>query len=198
MSAPLVASGLSVWFWRQIATWALIFKRVDMAIEFWAKIHAARPRDPRPLSTLAHLHAEKGRRSEAVALLEQAIELDPSVAASWFNLGFLLQADEQHERALAAFDQAITLDAKLDRAHYGRALSLIKLDRREEAIPALQRNIELQPMSPYGFYQLAHVQHRLGRTEEAEKTIRHLAGFEPQVARQLERETGIRAGLEVR
>jgi hypothetical protein len=28
-----------------------------------------------------------------------------------------------------------------------------------------------------------------------EEIIRHLAGFEPQVARQLERETGISAGL---
>jgi tetratricopeptide (TPR) repeat protein len=96
---------------------------------------------------------------------------------------------------MAAFDRAIALDAKLDRAHYGKAISLIKLGRLEESIPVLQRNIELQPMSPFGFYQLVHVHHRLGEAGRVEEIIRHLAGFEPQVARQLERETGISAGL---
>jgi hypothetical protein len=46
-------------------------------------------------------------------------------------------------------------------------------------------------MSPYGFYQLAHVYHRLERPDDVERTIRRLQGFEPQVARQLERETGV-------
>ncbi len=198
MSSTTAVSGLSVWFWRQIATWAAIFKRVDLAIEFWSRIHAARPNDAAVLSTLAHLHAEKGGTSEAIALLRRSVELNPDHAATWFNLGFLLQGDQAHEQAIEAFDRAITLDAKLDRAHYGKALSLIKLGRLEESIVVLQRNIELQPMSPFGFYQLVHVYHRLGRSVEAEQMIRHLAGFEPQVARQLERETGISTGLEVR
>lgn len=197
MSSTTIVSGLSVWYWRQIATWAAIFKRIDLAIEFWSRIHAARPNDASALSTLAHLHAEKGRASEAIALLERSVELNPQLAATWFNLGFLRQGNEAHEQAIDAFDRAIALDPKLDRAHYGKALSLIKLGRLEESIVVLQRNIELQPMSPFGFYQLVHVYHRLGRSGEAAETIRHLSGFEPQVARQLERETGISAGLEV-
>ncbi len=48
-------------------------------------------------------------------------------------------------------------------------------------------------MSPYGWYQLARVQHDLGRTAETQKVLDHLARFEPKVARQLERETGLRA-----
>jgi tetratricopeptide (TPR) repeat protein len=196
MSATTTASGFSVWFWRQIATWAVIFKRTDLAIEFWARIHAARPRDPLVLSALAHLHAEKGRNAEAVALLRHSLEIDPGKAATWFNLAFLLQSDNEHQAAIEAFDRAIAIDDKLDRAHYGKALSLIKQGCLEDSIPCLKRNIELQPMSPFGFYQLVHVYHRLGQTGQAEEMIRHLAGFEPQVARQLERETGISAGLE--
>jgi tetratricopeptide (TPR) repeat protein len=195
MSATTTVSGLSVWFWRQVATWAVILKRIDLAIEFWARIHAARPRDPRALATLAHLHAEKGRSAQAIELLRRSLDLDSGKAATWFNLGFLLQGEGQHDEAMASFDRAIALDPKLDRAHYGKAISLIKLGRLEESIPVLQRNIELQPMSPFGFYQLVHVYHRLGQAARAEETICHLAGFEPQVARQLERETGISAGL---
>jgi predicted Zn-dependent protease len=87
------------------------------------------------------------------------------------------------------------LNPKLDQALYGQALSLIKLDRVEEAIEPLKANMRLQPLSPYGFYQLAHVFNRLGRRDEAKKVIVQLSGFEPQVARQVQRETGIDAGL---
>jgi hypothetical protein len=46
-------------------------------------------------------------------------------------------------------------------------------------------------MSPYGWYQLARVHHDLGRDEEAQKVLDHLRTFEPKVARQLARETGL-------
>jgi hypothetical protein len=46
-------------------------------------------------------------------------------------------------------------------------------------------------MSPYGFYQFAHVYHRLERTDQVARLVLRLSGFEPQVARQLERETGV-------
>ena len=46
-------------------------------------------------------------------------------------------------------------------------------------------------MSPYGWYQLARVHVDRKQPEEAVKIIRHLRGFEPKVAAQLERETGL-------
>ena len=57
----------------------------------------------------------------------------------------------------------------------------------------LRRNTELQPMSPYGWYQLARVHIDRQQPDEARKIIRHLKGFEPKVAAQLERETGLAA-----
>jgi len=47
-------------------------------------------------------------------------------------------------------------------------------------------------MSPFGWYQLARVHVDRQQPDEAEKIIRHLKGFEPKVAAQLERETGLR------
>jgi hypothetical protein len=49
-------------------------------------------------------------------------------------------------------------------------------------------------MSPFGWYQLARVHVDLKQTNEALKVIRHLKGFEPKVAAQLERETGLKVG----
>ena len=80
----------------------------------------------------------------------------------------------------------------MDRAWYGLALVLIHERRFDEAVLALKKNTELQPMSPFGWYQLARVHVDRQEPDEAMKIIRHLKGFEPKVAAQLERETGLR------
>jgi hypothetical protein len=49
-------------------------------------------------------------------------------------------------------------------------------------------------MSPYGWYQLARIHVDRKEPDEAVKIIRHLKGFEPKVAAQLERETGLLVG----
>jgi tetratricopeptide (TPR) repeat protein len=161
---------------KQMAIWALIFNRRDLAIDYWEKIRKLKPSDPLVLACLAHLNAELGAKELA-----------------WYNLGFLQQELGQHEGAIASFDQAIKHNEKADLAYYGKAISCIKLARVEEAVPLLKRNIELQPMSPYGFYQLAHAYQRLGQTERVKKTILKLSGFEPGVAAQLQREIGMDA-----
>ena len=95
------------------------------------------------------------------------------------------------EQAEMAFRRATELDPQLDRAWYGLALSLIRQRRFDEAVAALRKNTELQPMSPYGWSQLARVHVDRQEPDEAAKIIRHLRKFEPTVAAQLERETGL-------
>ena len=121
------------------------------------------------------------------------MQLAPDWAEAHFDRGFLLQELNDPEAAIAAFDRAIALDPKHDRAYYGKALSLIGLKRRDEAVAPLEKNTKLQPMSPYGWYQLARVQFDRGKPEKTQAIIDHLATFEPKVAAQLARETGLRA-----
>ena len=190
-----VNTTLNAWFCRQMAIWAGLLKRDDLSLEYWERVRALRPRDAATALTVAHRRAERGEHRAAVALVEKAIEIDPDRAPAWFNLGFLLQELEEHDDALRAFDRAVELDPKLDRAWYGKALSLVKLGRVEEAIEPLKKNTELQPLSPYGYYQLAHAWSRLGKRQNAIATIRKLSTFEPKVAKQLERELGVDAGI---
>lgn len=186
---------LDRWFSRQIAVWCVIFKRYDLAIEYWERIRASSPNDPRVLAAIAHLKIELGDKETAIALLRQVLALDAKQSDTWFNLGFLVQEQGQHAEAIEAFARCLELNEKNDRAWYGRALSLIKLGRIDEAVLALKRNTELQPMSPYGWYQLAHAYIRLGKRELAEKVVLNLAKFEPKVALKLESETGIKSGV---
>jgi tetratricopeptide (TPR) repeat protein len=106
----------------------------------------------------------------------------------------MLEEAGRLDEALHAFQRATALDDKLDRAWYGQGLVLIRMKRYDEAVGALKRNTELQPMSPYAWYQLARVHVDRHEPGEAVKIIKHLKGFEPKVAAQLERETGLLVG----
>ena len=186
---------LMVVYWRQLARWWVLTGQPARALRCWENIAALRPLDARVLATLAGQHESSGRLREAIALMRRSIALDPSQAYAHFNLGFLLQRSEDHHAAVTCFEQAIELDPRLDQAHYGKALSLIAIGQPDQAIEPLRINTSLQPLSPYGFYQLAHLLNRLGRADEARRIIRQLSSFEPQVARRLQRETGIDAGM---
>ena len=178
-----------------IASWAGLLNRHEIAAEYWLRVAELQPRDAKAFASAAHHKAAGTSTLEAIALLRKAVDVDPKFVAAWFNLGFLLQKQDEHLQALDAFDKAILQDEKLDRGHYGRALSLIALNRHEEAKAALNRTIDLQPMSPYGYYQLAALHHRLGDEKACVKLVRQLSSFEPALAVQLQKETGVKAGV---
>jgi tetratricopeptide (TPR) repeat protein len=123
--------------------------------------------------------------------MQRLTQVSAGDASAWFNFGFMSETQGQYEEAESAFRRALEINPQLDRAWYGLALVLIRAKRLDEAIAALKQNTKLQPMSPYGWYQLARVHVDRNETAEATKIIRHLRGFEPKVAAQLERETGI-------
>jgi tetratricopeptide (TPR) repeat protein len=176
--------------WRAMAL--LVFGRVAAARATFDEMLRRWPGDGYALSSRSHVRAQQGQRDEAIADLQSLVAAQPErSAADWFNLAYLFDEAGRFADAEPAFRRALALDPKLDRAWYGLGLTLIHLRRPDDAVAALKKNTELQPMSPYGWYQLARVQFDRQQTEEAKKIIRHLKGFEPKVAAQLERETGL-------
>jgi tetratricopeptide (TPR) repeat protein len=189
-------SAFSTWFHTQTATWALVFKMRDIAIERYEKILSIDPEHALTRARLAFLHAEAGEHSRAIREFEEVVKLKPNDSDSWFNLGYLLQDSKRHNEAIKAFERAIAINEKQDRAWYGKALSLIALKRDDDAIAPLKKNVELQPMSPYGHMELARCYFRLGDNDRCEKQMRKLKAFDPKNAAVLEDETSIRVGIE--
>jgi tetratricopeptide (TPR) repeat protein len=173
------------------AIFLLVFGQKVAAREVFNAMLARWPSDTYARASRAHLAFEKGEHKAALADSQRLTQLRADNAGTWFNHAFMLEASGELEPALAAFERTTALDPQLDRAWYGMGLVLIRLQRYDEAVKALKRNTELQPMSPYGWYQLARVHVDRQAPEEAAKIIRHLQGFEPKVAAQLARETGL-------
>ena len=170
----------------------LVAGRVEPALDIFSEMLRRWPHDAYALASRSHVLAQLGQRAAAIADAQTLVKVHPQrSAADWFNLAFLLEEDGRLVEAEQAFRGALALDPKLDRAWYGLGLVLIRLRRLDEAVAALKRNTELQPMSPYGWYQLARVHVDSQEPEEARRIIVHLKGFEPKIAAQLERETGL-------
>jgi tetratricopeptide (TPR) repeat protein len=180
------------WRLRITAMAWLMLGRNEAAESTFTDMLARWPDDAYALASRSFVRAQLGRRGDAIADSRRLVAVHPARAAGdWFNLGFMLEADDQPEQAAEAFTRAVALDPKLDRAWYGLGLALLRQGRHEEAMQALKRNTELQPMSPYGWYQLARAHVDCQQPDEARRIIRHLQGFEPKIAAQLERETGL-------
>lgn len=197
MSAVRVANPPAARWQRLLLKWRgqvwLLLGSPTRAMEAFDDMLALDPRDTYALASRAHLRAQRGERRAAIDDLRAMLAVDAGSAANWFNLGFLLEQDGALAEAETALRRATELDERNDRAWYGLGLVLIRQQRFDEAVVALETNTRLQPMSPHGWYQLARVHVDRGQPESAARVIRHLRGFEPKVAAQLERETGLGA-----
>lgn len=181
---------LHFWLLRLQAIVYLLFARSNQALKVFDALVRDHADRPYARASRAHLHAQAGRHQAALDDYAVLLHSNPGDARAWFNQGFVLEMMERWDEALLSFRRATELSPKLDRAWYGLGLVLIRLQRFDEAIAALKTNTELQPMSPYGWYQLARVHADVQQPDEAARIIRHLKGFEPKVAAQLERELG--------
>jgi tetratricopeptide (TPR) repeat protein len=191
---PLNPSRFDYWRLKLRALAALLFNRRADAEACFGAMLVLWPGDAYALASRAHVRAQRGDVEGAIVDGQSLVAAHPRrSAADWFNLAFLLEKAERFADAEPAFRQAVALDPKLDRAWYGLGLLLVRQGRLDEAVSALKKNTELQPMSPYGWYQLARVYADRHEPDKARRVIEHLRGFEPSVAAQLERETGLRA-----
>ena len=184
-SLPYLRLKLTAIAWLALGRRNAAISRFDAMLGRW-------PDDAYALASRAHLLAERGDTARALADAERLVELHPNRrAADWFNLAFLHDSLGRVAESEAAFRRALELDPRLDRAWYGLALALIRQGRLDDAVAALKRNTELQPLSPFGWYQLARVHANRSEPDQARRIIGHLKNFEPKVAAQLERETGL-------
>lgn len=80
---------------------------------------------------------------EAVHLLTQATEIDPTFAIAYYNLGATQRARGYLEPAIAAYQRAISLRPDYAEAHQNLGVALFKLGKLPESLQAFQRAIQI-------------------------------------------------------
>lgn len=118
------------------------------ALNYLKEVLALEPRNAPAQYLLAAEHAELGLYDRAIAGMETALELDPSLDTARFQLGLLYLQSSRKDDARLAFSelQARTLDTALG---YCAQAYLAMLDEdAARAIPLLRQGIEACSANP--------------------------------------------------
>lgn len=183
-------------FWLHLQAKALlVLGLTNKAHAVFQEILEIQPMDVLALNSLGYKELNDRHLVQALGFFERALAQTPSNANAHFNVAFVCEELGRSQEAEHAFRAAIQIDEKMDRAWYGLGLALVRQQRLEESLVAFKRNTELQSMSPYAWYQIARVHMELDQPDEALAVMQHLNGFEPKVAAQLERETGLKLDI---
>jgi tetratricopeptide (TPR) repeat protein len=89
--------------------------------------------------------AQTGNPAKAVDLIGKAVQIDPTNAAAFANLGSALHALKDLEGALAAYDRSVAIQQGFARAHFLRGNVLYELKMPEPAVASYDAAIALQP-----------------------------------------------------
>jgi tetratricopeptide (TPR) repeat protein len=101
---------------------------------------------------LANVLNAQGQKQSAIERFRQAVEIDPSFADAWNNLGIALCEIEQLEEACAAFRSALHAEPENYLAHYNLADALEEIGLQDDAIPHWKAYLRYDSASERGAY----------------------------------------------
>ena len=125
--------------------------------------------------------AQLGRKEEAIASFDRALEIDPRHVDAWDGKGKTLALLGCNEEAIACFDRALESDPNHVGAWIGKGVALSDLGRKQEAIACYDRALESAPRVARGWTEKGAALSDLGRKEEAIACYDRALGIDPRV-----------------
>jgi tetratricopeptide (TPR) repeat protein len=158
----------------------------DKAIKLaWRAIQLADD-DPTVLADAAGVLGTFGEDIDvALALIDRALELNPSSAIAWHWSGWLRLSAGEPDLAIEHFQKALRLDPRAQgvRPFYLTGLGIARLFQRqfEEARPLLLASLQQLPSYVTTYRFLASCYAHLGRLDEAREVLQGLRAINPVV-----------------
>lgn len=90
------------------------------------------------LFLLSQLDIQEGNTEAAITTTRQIITLEPNNPTRYYQLGILLNANNNQEAAIVAFEAAIARDTNFANARYLLALTYVQVGRPEDALRELR------------------------------------------------------------
>jgi protein O-GlcNAc transferase len=108
-----------------------------------------------------------GQPEAAVAVLQRALQLSPTLAPARFNLALALETGEHLDEAARAYQAAIALPGSYPEANSGYAKLLLRMGKTEAAEQQARIALRLNPDLTDAHYTLARILEALHRKSEA-------------------------------
>ena len=123
-----------------------------------------------------------GRIEDAIAQLQNAVQLNPTNASLHNSLGAAYDRGTRLDDAMAQFDEAIKLDPTSVTAHKNRGLVLSRKGRSVEAIAEFETALKLKPDDADTHTELGNALGRAGRADEALPHFQKAVQLDPTIA----------------
>ena len=153
----------------------------DAEREFLASL-ALMPGRVSTMTNLAATRIKLFRPAEALAVLEQALAVDPDNVDAWCHRGEALADLGRHDEALACFDHVVRAAGHPALAWFHRASALAALQRFEDALAAFDRFLGLQTDHAEGWFRHGQTLQRLDRHEQALASYAQALALDPALA----------------
>jgi tetratricopeptide (TPR) repeat protein len=121
----------------------------------------------------------QGRRDEAVATFDKAVQLKPDDADLWRNLGNTLADSHRSAEAILSYQQALKLDPHHGEAAHRAGLLLHESGRSEEALVYFNMHDQLPPEHGYKLQMRALSMYLQKRFEEGLRDIERAHALDP-------------------
>jgi tetratricopeptide (TPR) repeat protein len=137
------------------------------AIEECAKAYALAPGDPAVALTAGKALADAGRDSEAVPILEHAVELQPKSADAAYQLAIVLQRVDRVPEAIDLLKRVVHSEPANAAALTNLGMALAQMHKATEGIPFLKKAVTIDPSDPTAHQDLAAAYIQINQIEDA-------------------------------
>jgi predicted TPR repeat methyltransferase len=155
---------------------------LDEAAALYREVLAREPSHFGSLHLLGVIAGQRSRYAEAIALIEQAIRVDPDVAAAHANIGNAQLALGCFDTAITSYQRALALQPAHRAALMGQGKALWSLGRLTEALASYDAALEVEPECSESLMNRGDILLMLGRKAEGVASLRRAiaCGADPE------------------
>ena len=137
------------------------------ALEVAQAAVVAAPEDAQLCEQVATLERAAGRQAEAEAAARRAVDLLPSSAEGWSQLGLTFIQEQKYDDAVKAYQRAFDLNPQDVEPLQNLASALAKLGRTDEALREFRRAVAISPRSGIAWVGMGQLLEGMGRQDES-------------------------------
>ena len=160
--------------------------RLTQASETYHQILQLHPKHFDTLFMLSMLTAQAGDSTQALALIDRAIDVNPVSAAAHSNRGIALNELQRYQAAVDSYNRAITIKPDFAVAFFNRGIAFNAMGQHQDAIGSYERAIAILPEYAQAYANLGDALQQLKQFQSAidnyDRAIAILPDFEQAYA----------------
>lgn len=140
------------------------------------------PVHPDAMRLLGEVLLDRGRATDAIAILKRLVSQHPRYVLAHFSLSNAYRLSGEIEAAIASYQATLTLNPNFAEAHHGLGLALRRAAREPEAAASFRLAVQAKPAWAECWKDLGLVLATLGELAAAEAALQQAVALQPGLA----------------